>query len=69
MVNCMTMTGTRLTTTAEPQAGATIWEIDPAHSLIELSVKHMMFDRPRAVQEVARHDSLPGRVGPHQGFS
>ncbi len=47
MVNCMTMTGTRLTTTAEPQAGATIWEIDPAHSLIEFSVKHMMFTTVR----------------------
>jgi polyisoprenoid-binding protein YceI len=43
----MTMTGTRLTTTAEPQAGATIWEIDPAHSLIEFSVKHMMFTTVR----------------------
>lgn len=47
MVKCMTMTGTRLTTTAEPQTGATIWEIDPAHSLIEFSVKHMMFTTVR----------------------
>jgi polyisoprenoid-binding protein YceI len=47
MVNSMTMTGTRLNTAAEPDAGATIWEIDPSHSLIEFSVKHMMFTTVR----------------------
>jgi polyisoprenoid-binding protein YceI len=43
----MDTTGTRLTTTAEPEtdtaAVTTIWDIDPAHSLLEFSVKHMMF--------------------------
>jgi polyisoprenoid-binding protein YceI len=46
----ITATGTRLTTTAEPAAGAqveTIWDIDPAHSLVEFSVKHMMFTTVR----------------------
>src|SRR5579859_229378 len=42
-------TGTRLTTTAtaERQLSATSWQIDPAHSLIEFSVKHMMFTTVR----------------------
>jgi polyisoprenoid-binding protein YceI len=43
----MTMTGTRLTTTAENNVGATTWEIDPSHSLLEFSVKHMMFTTVR----------------------
>jgi polyisoprenoid-binding protein YceI len=43
----MTMTGTRLTTTAEPEAVASTCEIDPAHSLIEFSVKHMVFTTVR----------------------
>jgi polyisoprenoid-binding protein YceI len=45
-----TATGIRLSTTAEPTAGAqvgTIWDIDPAHSVVEFSVKHMMFTTVR----------------------
>jgi polyisoprenoid-binding protein YceI len=37
-------TGTRLTTEAAPNVGqATVWEIDPKHTLVEFSVRHMMF--------------------------
>ena len=40
----MAETATRLTTAVEPQVGvSTEWEIDPKHSLVEFSVKHMMF--------------------------
>jgi polyisoprenoid-binding protein YceI len=36
--------GTRLSTDIPPETGKqTVWEIDAAHSLIEFSVKHMMF--------------------------
>jgi len=42
-----TTTATRLTTTLEPQVGQSTWEIDPAHSVIEFSVKHMMFTTVR----------------------
>jgi polyisoprenoid-binding protein YceI len=39
-----TPTGTRLTTEASPNIGqATVWEIDPKHTLVEFSVRHMMF--------------------------
>lgn len=39
-----TATGTRLTTDGVPEAGTrSLWEIDPKHSLVEFSVKHMMF--------------------------
>jgi polyisoprenoid-binding protein YceI len=31
------------TSTPSATAAATIWEIDPAHSVVELAVKHMMF--------------------------
>ena len=31
-----------MTTTAEPTAGTTTWSIDPAHTLVEFSAKHMM---------------------------
>jgi polyisoprenoid-binding protein YceI len=37
-------TGTRLATDVRPEVGrATVWQIDAAHSLVEFSVKHMMF--------------------------
>jgi polyisoprenoid-binding protein YceI len=39
-----TATATRLSTDVEPRAGqCTVWEIDPAHTLVEFGVKHMMF--------------------------
>lgn len=42
------MTGTRLTTEAPPETGAqSIWAIDPAHSLVQFAVKHMMFTTVR----------------------
>ena len=52
-------TGTRLTTTAtaEHQLTATSWQIDPAHSLIEFSVKHMMFTTVRG-----RFNKLSGTI-------
>jgi polyisoprenoid-binding protein YceI len=40
------MPGTRLTTETPPEVGTrSIWEIDAAHTLIEFTVKHMMFSR------------------------
>ena len=45
-----TATGTRLSTTTEPAAGVevgTIWDIDPSHSVVEFSIKHMMFTTVR----------------------
>ena len=37
-------TGTRLTTEVAPEVGKeTVWEIDPKHTLVEFSVRHMMF--------------------------
>ena len=39
-----TPTGTRLTTEVAPEVGKeTVWEIDPKHTLVEFSVRHMMF--------------------------
>jgi polyisoprenoid-binding protein YceI len=39
-----TTTGTMLSTETATEAGRhSIWEIDPKHSLVEFSVKHMMF--------------------------
>jgi polyisoprenoid-binding protein YceI len=32
---------------ASRDVGATTWDIDPSHSLIEFSVKHMMFTTVR----------------------
>jgi len=29
--------------TPQTQTGLTTWQLDPAHSLVEFSVKHMMF--------------------------
>lgn len=41
-------TGTRLTTEAMPEVGVhSVWDIDPAHSLVQFSVKHMMFTTVR----------------------
>ena len=37
-------TGTRLTTEVPAEVGkGTVWEIDPKHTLVEFSVRHMMF--------------------------
>jgi len=37
-------TGTRLTTEVPAEVGQeTVWEIDPKHTLVEFSVRHMMF--------------------------
>jgi polyisoprenoid-binding protein YceI len=37
-------TGIRLTTEVPAEVGkATVWEIDPKHTLVEFSVRHMMF--------------------------
>jgi polyisoprenoid-binding protein YceI len=39
-----TPTGIRLTTEVPAEVGkATVWEIDPKHTLVEFSVRHMMF--------------------------
>ena len=52
------MPGTRLTTEAPPEVGKrTVWEIDAAHTLIEFTVKHMMFSRVKG-----RFTSVSGAI-------
>src|SRR3954470_8403529 len=46
MVSLMQTIGT-LDPAASREVGATTWDIDPAHSLVEFSVKHMMFTTVR----------------------
>jgi polyisoprenoid-binding protein YceI len=48
-------TGTRLATDIQPEVGReTIWAIDPKHTLVEFTVKHMMFSRVRGRFSLAR---------------
>jgi polyisoprenoid-binding protein YceI len=39
----MTTTATRTRTRTQTQTSLTTWQIDPSHTLVELSARHMMF--------------------------